>query len=195
MTKASIPRSLRHRVLAESGGQCAYCHSLVSITGVRPVIDHIIPLAAGGQTRFDNLCLACHSCNEFKAARVQARGPMATFPYTSLTVIALVKLSFLPPLSVVCRPNKICFDSNFLRTSLVSANSLLYEILTKAMDTYFRSSGEHYDLLEAVCREVIRQAATEVPTIDSDPAYGPCWTRRPGLCRCSGAPGRTGWAP
>ena len=76
MTKASIPRSLRHRVLAESGGQCAYCHSLVSITGARPVIDHIIPLAAGGQTRFDNLCLACHSCNEFKAARVQAQDPV-----------------------------------------------------------------------------------------------------------------------
>ncbi len=72
MTRARVPQSLRQRVLAESRNQCAYCHALISITGVRPVIDHIIPEAAGGQTVWENLCAACHSCNEFKGAQSEA---------------------------------------------------------------------------------------------------------------------------
>ncbi|MBI3764688.1 MAG: HNH endonuclease [Chloroflexi bacterium] len=62
--------------MAESNNQCAYCHSPTSITGARLVIDHIIPESAGGQTVLDNLCLACHSCNEFKGAEAEARDPL-----------------------------------------------------------------------------------------------------------------------
>lgn len=71
MTKAYIPRSLRQRVMAEFRNRCAYCHTPTAITGARLVIDHIIPEAAGGQTVLENLCLACHSCNEFKGARIE----------------------------------------------------------------------------------------------------------------------------
>jgi 5-methylcytosine-specific restriction endonuclease McrA len=38
-------------------------------------LDHIIPLAAGGATEFENLCLSCPFCNEFKAGRWRARDP------------------------------------------------------------------------------------------------------------------------
>jgi len=76
MTKTRIPRSLRQRVAAEFRNQCAYCHTLTSITGARLVIDHIIPQAAGGQTTRENLCLACHSCNEFKGALIDAQDPL-----------------------------------------------------------------------------------------------------------------------
>ena len=75
MTSRRIPRSLRQRLVAASGNQCAYCHTLTSITGARPVIDHIIPEVAGGQTVWENLCVACHSCNEFKCAWVEAQDP------------------------------------------------------------------------------------------------------------------------
>ena len=75
MSKSSIPRPLRRRVLAESLNQCAYSHTLTTVTGARPVIDHIIPEAVGGVAELENLCLACHSCNEFKAARIQAPDP------------------------------------------------------------------------------------------------------------------------
>jgi hypothetical protein len=36
-------------------------------------IEHIIPLASGGITEFENLCLACPSCNRFKSNRTQGR--------------------------------------------------------------------------------------------------------------------------
>ncbi|MEW5987092.1 MAG: HNH endonuclease [Chloroflexota bacterium] len=67
-----IPRSLRRQLTAEFGNQCAYCHTLTLITGGRMVIDHIIPEIAGGQTEWANVCLACHSCNEFKGTQVKA---------------------------------------------------------------------------------------------------------------------------
>jgi len=76
MTRTRISRSLRQRVVAEFCDQCAYCHTLTSITGARLVIDHIVPEAAGGQTVWENLCLACHSCNEFKGAQVEAQDPL-----------------------------------------------------------------------------------------------------------------------
>ena len=76
MTRTRIPRSLRQRVVAESRNQCAYCHTLTSVTGARLVVDHIIPQAAGGETVWENLCLACHSCNEFKGAQVEAQDPL-----------------------------------------------------------------------------------------------------------------------
>jgi hypothetical protein len=76
MTKAHISRSLRQRVAAEFRNRCAYCHTLTAVTGARLVIDHIVPEAADGQTVWENLCLACHSCNEFKGAQVEALDPL-----------------------------------------------------------------------------------------------------------------------
>jgi hypothetical protein len=46
------------------------------------VMEHIIPLAAGGASDSANLCLACYRCNEFKGARMEGRDPQsaATVP-------------------------------------------------------------------------------------------------------------------
>ena len=76
MTKTRIPRSMRRRVMAEFRNQCAYCHTPTPITGAHLVIDHIIPEVAGGRTVQENLCVACHSCNEFKGAQLEARDPL-----------------------------------------------------------------------------------------------------------------------
>ena len=79
MSKHYIPQPLRKQLLAESK-RCAYCHSPIALTGTRLVIDHIIPEAVGGITAFENLCLACHSCNEFKATRTAAIDPLSSQP-------------------------------------------------------------------------------------------------------------------
>jgi len=76
MTRSAIPPALRRCVLAEARSQCAYCHSLTAITGAKPVVDHIIPNAAGGLTELENLCLACHACNEFKGAQHRSADPL-----------------------------------------------------------------------------------------------------------------------
>lgn len=38
--------------------------------------EHIIPRSAGGETVFENLCLACPSCNRYKATRQTAVDPI-----------------------------------------------------------------------------------------------------------------------
>ena len=84
MSPRRIPRSLRQRVVAVSEERCAYCHTLTAITGARPVIDHIIPEAAGGQTVWENLCVACHACHACKGAQGEAQdaltGARVPFP-------------------------------------------------------------------------------------------------------------------
>jgi 5-methylcytosine-specific restriction endonuclease McrA len=50
--------------------RCAYCQSSESLTVVTFEVEHIYPLWLGGQTEFENLCLACPACNRRKANRV-----------------------------------------------------------------------------------------------------------------------------
>ena len=56
---------VRHYLLAKWEHQCTYCQ----ITGVPLEIDHVVPKRRGGSNRVANLVIACHSCNQRKAAR------------------------------------------------------------------------------------------------------------------------------
>ncbi len=38
-------------------------------------LDHIVPRWAGGLTVFENLCLSCPFCNEFKSGKQRAQDP------------------------------------------------------------------------------------------------------------------------
>jgi hypothetical protein len=70
-----IPVALRQQVLALEQGYCAYCQGPEVLMGVTFEIEHIFPLAAGGETVLMNLCLSCPTCNRYKAARLTAYDP------------------------------------------------------------------------------------------------------------------------
>lgn len=53
------------RLWQEQGGCCAYCKELLTIYH----IDHVIPIARGGEHVPTNWCLSCPSCNFRKHAR------------------------------------------------------------------------------------------------------------------------------
>src|SRR5207247_9407199 len=74
---ASIPEALRARVHAADRGRCAYCRTSEANSGIPLTIDHIQPHAQAGSTVFENLCLACRTCNEFKADTTQAPDPLS----------------------------------------------------------------------------------------------------------------------
>jgi 5-methylcytosine-specific restriction endonuclease McrA len=38
--------------------------------------DHLLPISKGGKTIFENVCLACRSCNEFKSDITEAIDPL-----------------------------------------------------------------------------------------------------------------------
>lgn len=63
---------LKRRIRAIFKFCCAYCRSPESLSVVTFEFEHILPLSLGGKTEFDNLCLACPTCNRHKADRVGA---------------------------------------------------------------------------------------------------------------------------
>jgi len=65
-----ITADLRRQVAARD--RYAYCQTSEANSGIPMTIDHIIPIAVGGPTTLDNLCLACRSCNEAKGKRTIA---------------------------------------------------------------------------------------------------------------------------
>jgi AraC-like DNA-binding protein len=58
--------------------------------------------------------------------------------------------------------NKLFFDKVFLHEPLLTRNSLLLEILTNAMKTYFATGNEQNSFVDVVCREMIRGESDEV---------------------------------
>lgn len=72
-----IPVDLQRQIRAHFNNCCAYCQTAESLTVTTFEFEHIIPRAANGQTIFANLCLACPSCNRYKASRQAAIDPVS----------------------------------------------------------------------------------------------------------------------
>ncbi len=70
-----IPAEVRRLVSQRAIGRCEYCGLSQEGQEATFHIDHIIPVAAGGQTIVENLALACVSCSLRKAARQTATDP------------------------------------------------------------------------------------------------------------------------
>ena len=49
-----LTAALRRQIIEREGRRCAYCRSPM-IVGVPMVVDHVIPLTAGGTSTLDNL--------------------------------------------------------------------------------------------------------------------------------------------
>ncbi len=73
--RRKIPIAIRKKVAELAKNRCSYCRS-PEWAGVPMVLDHIIPLSAGGSSDIENLCLACYRCNEFKGAKQGSIDPL-----------------------------------------------------------------------------------------------------------------------
>jgi HNH endonuclease len=72
MGSSYISVELRSQVRENDRNRCCYCLTTETNSGIRMTFDHIYPRAKGGETTFENLCLACRSCNEFKSNITEA---------------------------------------------------------------------------------------------------------------------------
>ena len=52
---AYIPVQLQRQIRAQFRDCCAYCQTAEVLTAVTFEFEHIVPLAAGGQTKFESL--------------------------------------------------------------------------------------------------------------------------------------------
>jgi 5-methylcytosine-specific restriction endonuclease McrA len=69
-----VPAQLRFAVLQRDGFRCRYCGRTCRTPGGGLHVDHVVPRAAGGAPREDNLRTACEECNLGKAARALVTG-------------------------------------------------------------------------------------------------------------------------
>jgi len=70
-----IPVELRRVVIQRAANRCEYCKLSQAGQAATFHIDHVIPVAAGGQTVLENLALACVSCSLSKSARQTVTDP------------------------------------------------------------------------------------------------------------------------
>lgn len=71
-----ISATVRDKIAEQAGHRCSYCRS-PAIVGIPMVVDHVIPLSAGGASEIENLALSCYRCNEFKGARLEMLDPLS----------------------------------------------------------------------------------------------------------------------
>lgn len=68
---------LRQQVAVRARYCCEYCQSAERITSGPMHIEHIVPVAKGGETLIGNLAYACARCNLHKGARIDFFDPVS----------------------------------------------------------------------------------------------------------------------
>lgn len=72
----SVPALLRRQIEERDQHRCAYCQTAEENCGLRMHLDHITPEVKGGADIWENLCLACFSCNVYKGDQQTGQDPL-----------------------------------------------------------------------------------------------------------------------
>jgi len=62
-------------VALRAGHRCEYCHAPEAVFNLPLEVEHIVPLARGGEDTTTNWALACRACNLYKATHVSGSDP------------------------------------------------------------------------------------------------------------------------
>jgi hypothetical protein len=62
-------------VAVRANHRCEYCQAPEAVFNLPFEVEHVLPLGSGGGHEFDNLALACRSCNVFKSNFTEAVDP------------------------------------------------------------------------------------------------------------------------
>lgn len=64
--RPKISKPKRKRIFKKCNGKCAYCDKWLTLGTVDACVDHVIPIAKGGNNEDENLVMACRRCNSSK---------------------------------------------------------------------------------------------------------------------------------
>lgn len=67
---------LRSQIEQADRRRCRYCLTTEANSGIPLTFDHVTPVSKGGLTSFENVCLACRPCNEFKSDGMKVIDPV-----------------------------------------------------------------------------------------------------------------------
>jgi hypothetical protein len=65
------------QVALRAGHRCEYCHAPEAVFNIPLEVEHIMPVARGGEDTAANWALACRACNLYKATHVSGRDPVS----------------------------------------------------------------------------------------------------------------------
>lgn len=75
MSRRKISASLAAEVRQQARHRCGYCLVSEALIGMQLEFEHLLPLAAGGTTKPENLWLSCRNCNSYKHTQTTAPDP------------------------------------------------------------------------------------------------------------------------
>lgn len=80
MDRKRLTKAERQQVYNMYGGRCAYCGKEIAMKDMQ--VDHLKPLAWGGEDTMENMMPACRLCNHYKRANSLAafRRMIASIP-------------------------------------------------------------------------------------------------------------------
>ena len=73
--RRKLSDALITQIRMRAGGLCEYCHVIEQWQCVLFTVDHVIPLALGGDDTITNLALACAHCNRRKSYSITSIDP------------------------------------------------------------------------------------------------------------------------
>jgi 5-methylcytosine-specific restriction endonuclease McrA len=73
MPESRVTAQQKKAVAERAKGCCEYCRSQASFAIQPFAVEHIIPKSQGGETKLDNLALACQGCNNHKYNKIEGR--------------------------------------------------------------------------------------------------------------------------
>lgn len=65
------------QVALRAGHRCEYCHAPEAVFNLPLEVEHIIPIARGGEDSTENWALACRACNLYKGTHINAHDPVS----------------------------------------------------------------------------------------------------------------------
>ncbi|MGH9427017.1 MAG: HNH endonuclease [Terriglobia bacterium] len=65
------------QVALRAGHRCEYCHAPEAVFNLPLEVEHIVPVARGGEDTAANWALACRACNLNKATHISGHDPVS----------------------------------------------------------------------------------------------------------------------
>lgn len=77
MPRRYVTVDVQRQVIERANRRCEYCKSAMDYAAQSFVMEHIVPIAAGGETALNNLALACGGCNGHKHTKRMGSDPVS----------------------------------------------------------------------------------------------------------------------
>jgi HNH endonuclease len=72
---SKISQKLINKIRRDAKYRCGYCQLPQDLIPNMLEIEHLLPLAEGGESEEENLWLACRNCNSYKSSKTKAVDP------------------------------------------------------------------------------------------------------------------------